>query len=183
MKVFRAHILTCGGTGCNASGSEAVHRAVVQELIAKNLTDEVSVVETGCNGFCAAGPIMVIYPEGTFYQYVKAEDVPEIVEEHIVKGRPVKRLMYKEPSTDQPIPHMLDIPFFGKQKLVALKNRGLIDAEKIDEYIAREGYMAAAKALTQMSPDEVIDEVKKSGLRGRGGGGFPTGMKWSFARK
>ncbi len=183
MNVFRAHILVCGGTGCRASGGDAVHRAVVQELIAKNLNEEVCVVETGCNGFCAAGPIMVIYPEGTFYQYVKAEDVPEIIEEHIVKGRPVKRLMYKEPTTAEPIPHMLDIPFFGKQKLIALKNRGLIDAEKIDEYIAREGYMAAAKALTQMSPDEVIEEVKKSGLRGRGGGGFPTGMKWSFARK
>jgi (2Fe-2S) ferredoxin len=176
MNVFRAHILVCGGTGCRASGGDAVHRAVVQELIAKNLNEEVCVVETGCNGFCAAGPIMVIYPEGTFYQYVKAEDVPEIIEEHIVKGRPVKRLMYKEPTTAEPIPHMLDIPFFGKQKLIALKNRGLIDAEKIDEYIAREGYMAAAKALTQMSPDEVIEEVKKSGLRGRGGGGFPTGM-------
>jgi NADH-quinone oxidoreductase subunit F len=126
---------------------------------------------------------MVIYPEGTFYQYVKAEDVPEIVEEHIVKGRPVKRLMYVEPTTEVPIPHMLDIPFFGKQKLIALKNRGLIDAEKIDEYIARDGYMGAAKALTQMNREEVIEEVKKSGLRGRGGGGFPTGMKWSFAGK
>ncbi|HOJ15483.1 MAG TPA: SLBB domain-containing protein, partial [Deltaproteobacteria bacterium] len=126
---------------------------------------------------------MVIYPEGTFYQYVKPEDVPEIIEEHIIKGRPVKRLMYKEPVTEKTIPHMLDIPFFGKQKLIALKNRGLIDAEKIDEYIARDGYMGAAKALTQMTPDEVIEEVKKSGLRGRGGGGFPTGLKWSFARK
>jgi len=149
----------------------------------KGLTDEVAIVETGCNGFCAAGPIMVIYPEGTFYQYVKADDVKEIIEEHIVKGRPVKRLMYKEPVTETPIPHMLDIPFFGKQMLIALKNRGLIDAEKIDEYIARDGYMGAAKALTQMTPDEVIEEVKKSGLRGRGGGGFPTGLKWSFARK
>ncbi len=183
MKVYRAHILTCGGTGCHASGSDAVHRAVVQELISRNLSNEIAVVETGCNGFCAAGPIMVIYPEGTFYQYVKPEDVPEIIEEHIIKGRPVKRLMYKEPVTEKTIPHMLDIPFFGKQKLIALKNRGLIDAEKIDEYIARDGYMGAAKALTQMTPDEVIEEVKKSGLRGRGGGGFPTGLKWSFARK
>ena len=183
MKVFRAHILVCGGTGCRASGSEGVHQAVVREIAAKGLTDEVAIVETGCNGFCAAGPIMVIYPEGTFYQYVKADDVKEIIEEHIVKGRPVKRLMYKEPVTETPIPHMLDIPFFGKQMLIALKNRGLIDAEKIDEYIARDGYMGAAKALTQMTPDEVIEEVKKSGLRGRGGGGFPTGLKWSFARK
>ena len=183
MKVFRAHILVCGGTGCHATGSGDVLQAVARELSAKNLADEVTVVETGCNGFCAAGPIMVIYPEGTFYQYVKADDVPEIIEEHIIKGRPVKRLMYKEPTTETPIPHMLEIPFFGKQMLIALKNRGLIDAEKIDEYIARDGYMGAAKALTQMTPDEVIDEVKKSGLRGRGGGGFPTGMKWAFARK
>ena len=183
MKVFRAHILVCGGTGCHATGSGEVHKALIQELAAKNLTDEVTVVETGCNGFCAAGPIVVMYPEGTFYQYVKAQDVPEIIEEHIVKGRPVKRLMYKEPTTEAPIPHMLDIPFFGKQKLIVLKNRGLIDAEKIDEYIARDGYMAAAKALTEMNRDQVIEEVKKSGLRGRGGGGFPTGMKWSFAGK
>ncbi len=183
MKVFRSHILVCGGTGCRASGSEGVHQAVVREITAKGLSDEVAVVETGCNGFCAAGPIMVIYPEGTFYQYVKADDVKEIVEEHIVKGRPVQRLMYKEPVTETPIPHMLEIPFFGKQMLIALKNRGLIDAEKIDEYIARDGYMAAAKALTEMTPDEVIEEVKKSGLRGRGGGGFPTGLKWSFAKK
>ena len=183
MKVFRAHILTCGGTGCRASGSEGVHQAVVKELAAKGLTDEIAVVETGCNGFCAAGPIMVIYPEGTFYQYVKPADVKEIIEEHIIKGRPVKRLMYKEPITEKAIPHMLEIPFFGKQMLIALKNRGLIDAEKIDEYIARDGYMGAAKALTEMTPDEVIAEVQKSGLRGRGGGGFPTGMKWGFARK
>ncbi|MGD0211000.1 MAG: NADH-quinone oxidoreductase subunit NuoF, partial [Desulfomonilia bacterium] len=183
MKVFRAHILVCGGTGCHATGSGEVHKAIVQELAAKNLSNEVTVVETGCNGFCAAGPIMVMYPEGTFYQYVKALDVPEIIEEHIIKGRPVKRLMYKEPTTEAPIPHMMDIPFFGKQKLIVLKNRGLIDAEKIDEYIARDGYMAAAKALTEMNRDQVIEEVKKSGLRGRGGGGFPTGMKWSFANK
>ncbi len=182
-RVFRAHILVCGGTGCRATGSEAILSDVVKELAKKGLTNEVSVVETGCNGFCAAGPIMVIYPEGTFYQYVKAADVPEIIEEHIIKGRPVQRLMYKEPLTEKPIPHMQEIPFFGKQMLIALKNRGLIDAEKIDEYIARDGYMAAAKALSEMGPDEVIEQVKKSGLRGRGGGGFPTGMKWSFARK
>ena len=175
MKVFRAHILICGGTGCRATGSEGIHAALVQELATRGLTEEVVVVETGCNGFCAAGPIMVIYPEGTFYQYVTKEDVPEIIEEHIVKGRPVERLMFKEPITEEAIPHMLDIPFFGKQKLIALKNRGLIDAEKIDEYIARDGYMAVAKVLTQMTPEEVVEEMKKSGLRGRGGGGFPTG--------
>ena len=177
MKVFRAHILVCGGTGCRASASEAVHQEVVKEIAKKGLSNEVSIVETGCNGFCAAGPIMVIYPEGTFYQYVKAADVEEIVSEHIIKGRPVERLMYREPLTEKPIPHMQEIPFFGKQMLIALKNRGLIDAERIDEYIARDGYMGAAKALTEMNPDAIIDEMKKSGLRGRGGGGFPTGMK------
>ncbi|MEN6475431.1 MAG: NADH-quinone oxidoreductase subunit NuoF [Syntrophaceae bacterium] len=183
MKVFRAHILVCGGTGCRASASEAVHQEVVKEIAKKGLSNEVSIVETGCNGFCAAGPIMVIYPEGTFYQYVKAADVEEIVSEHIIKGRPVERLMYREPLTEKPIPHMQEIPFFGKQMLIALKNRGLIDAERIDEYIARDGYMGAAKALTEMNPDAIIDEMKKSGMRGRGGGGFPTGMKWMFARK
>ena len=183
MKVFRAHILICGGTGCRATGSEGIHQELVKELAAKGLADEVALVETGCNGFCANGPVMVIYPEGTFYQFVKKEDVPEIIEEHIIKGRPVERLMYKEPTTEEAIPHMLDIPFFGKQKLIALKNRGLIDAEKIDEYIARDGYMGAAKALTEMTPEDVIEEMKKSGLRGRGGAGFPTGLKWSFANR
>ena len=126
---------------------------------------------------------MVVYPEGIFYQKVSVDDVPEIIEEHIIKGRPVERLMYHEPVTEKPIPHIHDIPFFGKQVLIALKNRGLIDAEKIDEYIARDGYMGAAKALLEMKPEEVIAEMTASGLRGRGGGGFPTGMKWSFARK
>ncbi len=183
MKVFRAHILVCGGTGCRASESEGVHAEVVKELAKKGLSDEISVVETGCNGFCAAGPIMVIYPGGTFYQYVKASDVPEIISEHIEKGRPVERLMYREPVTEKTIPHMQEIPFFKKQMLIALKNRGLIDAEKIDEYIARDGYLGAAKALNEMTPEAVISEVERSGLRGRGGGGFPTGMKWMFARK
>ncbi len=183
MKVFRAHILVCGGTGCRATGSEVIHPALVQEVQRRGLANEVLVVETGCNGFCAAGPIMVIYPEGTFYQKVTLDDVPLIIEEHLIKGRPIERLMYREPITEKPIPHIRDIPFFGKQVLIALKNRGLIDAEKIDEYIARDGYMGAGKALTQMTPDQVIQEMTTSGLRGRGGGGFPTGMKWSFARK
>ena len=183
MKVFRAHILVCGGTGCKATGSEVIHPALVQEVARRGLASEVLVVETGCNGFCAAGPIMVVYPEGVFYQKVAAQDVPEIIEEHIIKGRPVERLMYREPLTEKPIPHIQDIPFFGKQMLIALKNRGLIDAEKIDEYIARDGYMGAARALLEMTPEQIITDMTKSGLRGRGGGGFPTGMKWSFARK
>ncbi len=182
MKVFRAHILVCGGTGCKATGSEVIHPALVQEIAKRGLAREVVVAETGCNGFCAAGPIMVVYPEGIFYQKVSVDDVPEIIEEHIIKGRPVERLMYHEPVTEKPIPHIHDIPFFGKQVLIALKNRGLIDAEKIDEYIARDGYMGAAKALLEMTPEQIIAEMTTSGLRGRGGGGFPTGMKWSFAR-
>ena len=183
MKVFRAHILVCGGTGCKATGSEVIHPALVREVAKRGLSNEVLIVETGCNGFCAAGPIMVVYPEGVFYQKVGADDVAEIIEEHIIKGRPVERLMYHEPVTEKAIPHIQDIPFFGKQMLIALKNRGLIDAEKIDEYIARDGYMGAAKALLEMTPKKVIAEMTTSGLRGRGGGGFPTGMKWSFARK
>lgn len=183
MKIFRSHILICGGTACRASGSMAVRQALNHEIARQGLTNEVQVVETGCNGFCAAGPVITIYPEGTFYQYVAVDDVPEIIEEHIIKGRPVERLMYREPETEKPIPHVKDIPFFGKQKLIVLKNRGIIDAEKIDEYIARDGYMGAAKALTEMSPEDVIEEVKASGLRGRGGAGFPTGMKWTFARR
>ncbi|MEA2101314.1 MAG: NADH-quinone oxidoreductase subunit NuoF [Thermodesulfobacteriota bacterium] len=182
MKVYRSHILVCGGTACRASGSEDIQKALVQEIARRQLEDEVMVVETGCNGFCAAGPILVIYPDGTFYQKVTKADITEIVEEHIVKGRPVERLMYVEPSTEEPIPHMNDIPFFGKQMPIVLKNRGLIDAEKIDEYIARDGYMGVAKALTEMTRDDIIEEMKKSGLRGRGGGGFPAGLKWSFAK-
>jgi len=179
---YRAHILICGGTACHASGSKATHQALREEVHTKGLTNEIKVVESGCNGFCAAGPIMVIYPAGIFYQRVTAQDVPEIIAEHIIKGRPLKRLMYRDPTTGTIIPQMHDIAFFGRQKLIALKNRSLIDAEQIDEYIGRDGYRAAAKALTAMTPDEIIEEVKKSGLRGRGGGGFPTGLKWKFAR-
>ncbi len=140
-------------------------------------------METGCNGFCAAGPIMVVYPGGIFYQRIKAEDVPEIITEHLINGKPLERLMFHDPETEEPIPHMQDIPFFGKQKAIALKNRSLIDAEHIDEYIGNDGYKGAAKALTELTPEEVIEEVRKSGLRGRGGAGFPTGMKWTFAHK
>ncbi len=183
MKVFRAHILVCGGTACKSMGSEDIRKAFIKEIAAKELNDEVRVVDAGCMGFCAAGPVVVIYPEGTFYQKFSVADVKEVVEEHIVKGRPVERLMYQAHERTGSVPHMKDIPFFGKQQLITLRNRGLIDAEKIDEYIARDGYMGAAKALTEMSPEDVVNEMKKSGLRGRGGGGFPTGMKWDFARK
>ncbi|MBW1708306.1 MAG: NADH-quinone oxidoreductase subunit NuoF [Deltaproteobacteria bacterium] len=177
MKVFRSHALICGGTGCHASGSMEVKTALEAELEKQGLGEEVKVVETGCNGYCAAGPVMVVYPEGLFYQKLTVEDVPELVSEHFLKGRPVERLFYKEPEKRELIPEMLDIPFFANQLLIVLRNKGLIDAEKIDEYIARDGYQAAAKALLEMTPEEIIQEIKDSGLRGRGGAGFSTGTK------
>ncbi len=183
MKRFRQHMLICGGTGCQAAGSVAVKDALVKEIAKQGVADEVAVVETGCNGFCAMGPVMVVYPEGTFYVGLEEKDIPELVSEHIVKGRPVERLFYKEPKTKEVIPDMLDIPFFAHQQLIALKNRGILDAENIDEYIARDGYRALAKALTDMTPEQIIAEVKTSGLRGRGGAGFPTGLKWEFCSR
>ena len=180
MKRFRMHMLVCGGTGCHAAGSQEFKEELEKELVRREMADEVAVVETGCNGFCALGPVMVTYPEGIFYVELTPQDVPELVEEHVVKGRPVERLFYREPAGKELLPHMQDIPFFANQQLIALRNRGIIDAESIDEYIARDGYQALAKALTQMSPDEIIGEIKASGLRGRGGAGFPTGLKWEF---
>ena len=181
MKVFRSHVLVCAGTGCVASGSLAVKKALEQELTKRSLQDEIQVVTTGCNGFCAAGPVMVVYPDGIFYQKLKAEDMPHLVEEHFLKGRPVQRLMYTEPVKKERVPAMKDIPFFGLQVLRALRNRGIIDAEKIEEYIARDGYLALGKALTDMTPADIVQEIKVSGLRGRGGAGFSTGLKWEFA--
>ena len=160
-----------------------MQKAFAAEVETKGLQDEVQIVETGCNGFCAQGPIVVIYPEGIIYMQVSPEDVPELIEEHILKGRPVERLFYREPTTEEIIPYMNDIDFFGLQEMRVLRNSRLIDAEKIDEYIARDGYLGASKALLEMTPEEIIEEVKKSGLRGRGGGGFPTGLKWEFAHK
>ena len=158
-----------------------VKKTLIEELTKKNLTDEIKVVETGCNGFCAMGPIMVVYPEGIIYMLVQPGDVPELVEEHLIKGRPLERLLYKEPATAETIPTMQEIPFFALQELRVLRNRGLIDPEKIDEYIATDGYAGLAKALTEMTSEEIIQEVLNSGLRGRGGAGFPTGLKWKFA--
>jgi len=181
MKVFRSHLLICGGTGCHASGSLNVKKALVAELVKRKLSEQIKIVETGCNGFCAMGPIMVVYPEGVIYMLIKAEDIPELVEEHLIKGRILERLLYKEPSTEEIIPTMQEIPFFALQELRVLRNRGLIDPEKIEEYIARDGYQGMAKALTEMTAADIVQEVLTSGLRGRGGAGFPTGLKWKFA--
>jgi len=175
--------LVCGGTGCHASGSLSVKKALVDELQNRGLADEIKVVETGCNGFCAMGPIMVVYPEGLIYMQITPEDIPEMVEEHFIKGRPVERLFYREPETAEVIPTMQEIPFFAHQELRVLRNRGLIDPENIEEYIARDGYAGMAKALTEMTPEQIVQEVLTSGLRGRGGAGFPTGLKWQFASK
>lgn len=183
MKVFRSHVLICGGTGCHASGSILVRKALVDELQNRGLADEIKVVETGCNGFCAMGPIMVVYPEGVVYMQIKPEDISELVEEHFIKGRPLQRLFYKEPETAESIPTMQEIPFFAHQELRVLRNRGLIDPENIEEYIARDGYAGMAKALTEMSPEQIVQEMLVSGLRGRGGAGFPTGLKWQFAAR
>lgn len=179
---FRMRLMICGGTGCHATGSIAVRQTLQKEIETRNLSREVELIETGCNGFCAAGPILVVQPEQYFYQKLTADDVPELVETQIIRGKPVERLMYKDPQTGRCILRQDEIPFFGNQTLLALRNRGMIDPEKIEDYIARDGYQGAAKALLEMAPDEIISEMKTSGLRGRGGAGFPTGLKWEFAR-
>ncbi len=180
---YRTNLLVCAGTGCVSNGSLKIKAALEREIARHNLQGEVRVITTGCNGFCANGPIVVEKPGDVFYQMLKEEDVPFLVEEHLLKGRPVERLMYTPPENHHPIPTMKDIPFFGKQQLIALANRGLVDPESIDEYVARGGYSGLVKALTAMTPEEVIEEVKASGLRGRGGAGFPTGRKWEFCRR
>ena len=181
--MYRSHVLVCGGTGCTSSNSAAIIEALEKEIEAKGLKDEVKVIKTGCFGLCALGPIMVVYPEGSFYSEVKVENVPEIVEEHLLKGRIVKHLLYDETAQTEDIKSINDTNFYKKQKRVALRNCGVINPEDIDEYIAMDGYQALAKALTEMTPEQVIEVVKESGLRGRGGGGFPTGLKWSFTAK
>ncbi len=180
MERYRANLMLCGGTGCIATGSLKVRDALIEELKQRRLEDEISVTLTGCNGFCAQGPILIVHPDEIFYQKLKPEDVPYLVEEHLLKGRPVEKFMYREPLEKTTVPSMNEIPFFKYQVLRALRNKGLIDPEKIEDYIARDGYMAAAKALTEMTPAEIIKELKDSGLRGRGGAGFPTGLKWEL---
>ena len=182
MKSYRMNLMVCTGTGCVSNKSLEVKEALEQEIVKRNLQEEIQIVATGCNGFCAQGPIIVVQPEGIFYQQVTVKDVPHLVDEHFLKGRPVEELMYTASDEEPPIPKMKDIGFFGKQQLIALANRGIINPESIDEYIARDGYKGLAIALTEMTPDGIIEEIKEAGLRGRGGAGFPTGMKWQFCK-
>ena len=177
--MYRSHVLVCGGTGCTSSNSAAIIEALESEIKKHGLENEVKVVRTGCFGLCARGPIMVVYPEGSYYSLVKPEDVPEIVEEHLLKGRIVKRLLFEEFTMDD-IKSLKETDFYKKQHRVALRNCGVIDPENINEYIAYDGYAALAKCLSEYTPAQVIDIISESGLRGRGGGGFPTGKKWSF---
>jgi NADH:ubiquinone oxidoreductase subunit F (NADH-binding)/(2Fe-2S) ferredoxin/Pyruvate/2-oxoacid:ferredoxin oxidoreductase delta subunit len=183
MNKVRTQLMLCGGTGCHASGTKKFEEALNKELERQGLAEEIKIIETGCNGFCAVGPVMLVQPEGIFYQKLKAEHVPHLVEEHFLKGRPVKKLFYQEPASKETIPTMNQIPFFANQMFWVMRNKGVIDPEVIEEYIARDGYFGAAKALQEMTPEQIIEEVKISGLRGRGGAGFPTGLKWEFARK
>ena len=183
MKRFRTHLMLCAGTGCVSNGTFAIKEVLERELEKHDLQDEVAVVMTGCNGFCAQGPLMVVQPDGIFYQYLTTENIAHLVEEHFLKGRPVKKLMYVPPGEESPIPELHSIPFFKDQRLIAMRNRGMIDPDNIEEYIARDGYKALAKVLTSSTPEEVIKEISDSGLRGRGGAGFPTGRKWDSRRK
>ncbi len=179
--MYRSNVLVCGGTGCTSSNSLKIVEKLKEEIKAKGLEKEVNVITTGCFGLCALGPIMVVYPEGSFYSMVKVEDIPEIVEEHLLKGRIVTRLLYQETVEEDTIKSLNKTAFYAKQKRVALRNCGVIDPEKIDDYIAVDGYAALGKVLTEMTPEQVIQTILDSGLRGRGGAGFPTGLKWKFA--
>ena len=181
-KTYRLHLMVCAGTGCVSNHSYEIKEALEREIKKHGLENEVTVVPTGCNGFCERGPILVVQPGNIFYQQMAVKDVPHLVEEHFLKGRLVSKFMYTPPEEKKPVPVLNDIPFFKKQVLIALRNRGLIDPEKIDESIARDGYKALVKALTEMTPDKIITEITLSGLRGRGGAGFPTGLKWQLVR-
>ena len=183
MNFARSHILVCGGTGCTSSQSPKIMEEFEVQLAKRGLSDEAKVILTGCFGLCALGPIVVVYPEGAFYSNVKVSDVAEIVEEHILKGRIVERLLYHEKKSNEIVHSLNDTEFYKKQKRIALRNCGVINPENIDEYIAFDGYQALATCLTERTPQEVIDIISASGLRGRGGAGFPTGTKWSFAAR
>ncbi|PIQ89428.1 MAG: NADH-quinone oxidoreductase subunit F [Candidatus Omnitrophica bacterium CG11_big_fil_rev_8_21_14_0_20_42_13] len=178
----RLHALICTCTNCISNGALKIKNALEAEIVKNSLENDILVVQTGASGLCVKGPILTVQPEGIFYQYLKEKDIPNLVQEHFLKGRPVKSLMYVSEVEKIPIPKINDIPFFKDQRLIALRNRGVIDPESIDEYIANDGYKALVKALTKMSPEEVIKEIDASGLRGRGGAGFPTGKKWQICR-
>ncbi|SHK38970.1 NAD(P)-dependent iron-only hydrogenase diaphorase component flavoprotein [Anaerocolumna jejuensis DSM 15929] len=180
--MFRSHVLVCGGTGCTSSGSVKIIESLQEEIKKNGLEKEVSVVQTGCHGLCALGPIMIVYPDACFYSMVKEEDIPEIVSEHLLKGRPVTRLLYTETVTDDGIKSLNETDFYKKQHRIALRNCGVINPENIEEYIGTGGYSALGKVLTEYTPDDVIQTLLDSGLRGRGGGGFPTGLKWKLAK-
>ena len=180
--MYRSHVLVCGGTGCTSSGCQEIMKTLQAELEKNGLTEEVAIVQTGCHGLCALGPIMIVYPEATFYSMVKPEYVPEIVSEHLLKGRVVTKYVYDETVTDEGIKPLLETDFYKKQHRIALRNCGVINPENIDEYIGTGGYEALGKVLTTMTPDDVINVLLQSGLRGRGGGGFPTGRKWQLAK-
>jgi len=183
MQLYRAHVLVCAGTGCTSSNSAKIMEEMEALLSSNKLDNEVKIVKTGCFGLCAEGPIVVVYPEGAMYTRVTVDDVKEIVEEHLLKGRIVKRLLAGEKETEDISKSLEGVEFFKKQTRIVLRNCGRINPENIDEYIAFDGYKALEKVLTEMTPETVIDTMKKSGLRGRGGGGFPTGVKWDFAAK
>ena len=178
--MYRSHVLVCAGTGCTSSGSDKIIENFKTEIQKAGLEDEVTVVSTGCHGLCAQGPIVVVYPDAVSYSMVRPEDVPEIVSEHLVKGRVVNRLLYIEDDGES-TKALKDTDFYRLQTRVALRNCGVINPEDIDEYIGTGGYEALGKVLTEMTPDQVIETILASGLRGRGGAGFPTGMKWKFA--
>lgn len=180
--MYRSHVLVCGGTGCTSSGSQQIQKILQEEIDKCGLTKEVAVVQTGCHGLCALGPIMIVYPEGTFYSMVKPEHVPEIVEEHLLKGRVVTKYIYDETKAADGIKPLAETAFYKKQHRIALRNCGVINPENIEEYIGTGGYEALGKVLTEMTPDDVINTILESGLRGRGGGGFPTGKKWQLAK-
>ena len=181
--MYRSHVLVCGGTGCTSSGSQQIMETLKEEIKKAGLEKEVSVVQTGCHGLCALGPIMIVYPDASFYSMVKVEDIPEIVQEHLLKGRVVTRLLYQETVTPAGVKALIDTNFYKKQHRIALRNCGIINPEVIEEYIGTGGYAALGKVLTEMTPDDVIQCLLDSGLRGRGGGGFPTGLKWKLAKQ